>query len=302
MTKSRLSLRNLARADLSLFILLFLFSGCSLSTAPTFSNKNIEESLQKICVEEYKTDVIVKLIGRTLWVYLPLENIAEESKEKEAAAKEKPFKILKNIVDSNNEILRAIYGIQRLEEPPKEPDSPGAKYKEEVIEKINNAWKALRRITFSMEETDESPQFCSLIIADIAGGFEVQQVFYLLDLKKVSYRYISWDEYYHRVLTDTNFSPLITGDKEGRHLETYDISFEKFLAAQIQNRVRLKFEKPEVEKDVDIDKEIMKTILFTFKIYGFEGFSFVELNNMLTKSKTILSRAALMSRPMDLRY
>jgi hypothetical protein len=43
--------------------------------------------------------------------------------------------------------------------------------------------------------------------------------------------------------------------------------------------------KPEVEKNADIDKEVTKIVAYTVKTYDFKNFSYVELNNLLTKNK-----------------
>lgn len=164
------------------------------------------------------------------------------------------------------------------------------------MEKINNAWKALRRVLFSMERKHESePEFCVIVIADIKNGVVANETFYYQDLKKVSYGFISWDEYQHRTITESYVSAEAMDDKEGGFLTYKDISLKEFVPQQISYRVKLKFQKPEVAKDADIDREIQKIAEYTVKIYNFTGFSTLELDNLLTENKTILQRKAVLT-------
>src|SRR3989338_868214 len=75
MMKLRQSLKSSVRAGLNLFIIALLISGCSSSTAPTYQVSDIEKSIRDICKNEYKIDVVVKLTGRTLWIYIPVEDM-----------------------------------------------------------------------------------------------------------------------------------------------------------------------------------------------------------------------------------
>lgn len=54
-------------------IFLIFFSSCSIS--PTYSRKNIENAVKKICRDEYNLTLEAWLVGETLWVYSPFEKI-----------------------------------------------------------------------------------------------------------------------------------------------------------------------------------------------------------------------------------
>lgn len=291
MTKLRLSLRNLVRAALNSLILinLLLFFGCSSSTKPTFLKEDIDKAIQDICKNEYKIDVKVRLVGETVWIYLPVENLFEKANKPEKYIDK--FVIEKSGVEFIGSLLKVGYKIRPIpdEEKPQE-----FKYNKAVMEKVSNVWKVLRRVLFSMERPKKGePKFFCLVTADIKNGFEMSELFYYLDLKKVSYGFISWNEYLHRAIQETDFLPEIIGDKEGLSIKYHDITMQDFIIRQIQHRIKLKFQKPEVDKTVDIDKEIKKIIIYVFKTYNFKDFSMVELNNLFTDTKIISNRLAI---------
>lgn len=298
MMKSKPSLKNLAKSGLflSLAILLCIICGCSSSTKPTYLKEDIDKAIQDICKNEYNIYVRVKLVGQTLWIYLPVEDMLAKS--------DKPEKYLERFAIDDNRVgfktgrLKLEYVIKNV---PEKEKFQAYKYNKVVLDKINNVWKALRRVLFSMERHKEGnePKFFCLVTTDIKNGFETREIFYYLDLKKVSYEFISWTEYQHRVIEDADISAGAIGDKDGQHLNYRDITLDEFIAGQIQHRIKLKFQKPEVDKNIDIDKEILKIIIYTVKTYDIRDFSDVELNNLLTQNRIVLNRAALWARPME---
>ncbi|MEI6631851.1 MAG: hypothetical protein WCL25_04485 [bacterium] len=292
MTKSKPSSRKPARPVLSsLCGLLLLLAGCSSSTSPTYLTQDISAAIQNICKNEYNLDVKTKLVGQTLWIYLPVENMFTKS--------DKPEKYSERFaVDyAQGEFKESLFKMEYLVRPvPETMKQQGYKYDKAVSEKVNNVWKVLRRVIFSTDHSkNNAPKFFYMITADTKNGFKIQELFYSLDLKKVSYGYISWSEYQHRSIQETQLSPFIIGDKQGLHLNYKDITMEEFLSRQISHRIKLKFQKTEVEKNADIDKEIYKIIAHTLKIYNFKDFTAVELNNLLTRDKAVLSKADVLA-------
>ncbi|MFH0738585.1 MAG: hypothetical protein V2A59_01835 [Candidatus Omnitrophota bacterium] len=292
MTKSKPSSRKPARPVLSSLCALLLFlAGCSSSTSPTYLTQDISDAIQNICKNEYSVDVKTKLVGQTLWIYLPVENMFTKS--------DKPEKYSERFsVDyAQGEFKESLFKMEYLVRPvPETMKQQGYKYDKAVSEKVNNVWKVLRRVIFSTDHSkDNAPKFFYMITADTKNGFEIQELFYSLDLKKVSYGYISWSEYQHRSIQETQLSPFIIGDKQGLHLNYKDITMKEFLSRQISHRIKLKFQKAEVEKNADIDKEVYKIIAHTLKIYNFKDFTAVELNNLLTRDKAVLSKADVLA-------
>ncbi|MDD5595963.1 MAG: hypothetical protein PHY94_06975 [Candidatus Omnitrophica bacterium] len=303
MMKSKPSLKNLARAALSLLFISFVISGCSYSTAPTYSKADIPKAIADICKKEYKLDLIIKQVGSTLWIYMPVDQLLEKSPQKFT----EKFTILSDDVQYKNKTFELAYNIKP--HPDKEKTNE-YKYSKDALEKVNNVWMVVRRVIFSTEKSDQTPQFFYLIVADTKNAFEafgekfglqIEQLTFYPDFKKVFYGLMSITEYQHRSIQESNRFPAleIIGDKEGRHLKYRDITMEDFLSKQIKQRLELKFEKPEVGRNVDIDKEIENLAAYTLKIYGYKDFYNLEMYNLATKNRVILNRAAVMEKVLE---
>jgi hypothetical protein len=274
------------------------FLGCSLATTPSYIKEEIDKAIQDICKLEYKLDIKARLIGQTLWVYLPAEDILEKSDKPEKFTEKFSIETNKSaFVDGE---FKVEYAIKQV---PDEEKSQEYKFNKDALEKNGNVWKVIRRVLFSMERAKEEhePKFLCVVTADIKNGFVMKEIVYITDLKKVSYQFISWTEYQHRAIQDIGLSPGAIGDKEGGNLDYKDIALEDFLALQIQQRIKLKFHKPEVEKNADVNQEILKIVIYTIKTYQFKNFNDVELANLANdrENKIILNRVAVWARPID---
>ncbi len=236
------------------------------------------------------------MVGDTLWVYLPVEELLVKT--------DKPEKYVEKFIIERNdatltqsELLKFEYLIKPTEDTEKTQEY---KYSKSTLEKNNNVWKVVRRVVFSLDRSkSDEPKFYCLITADIKNGFFMTEIFYYLDLKKVSYEYISWGEYQHRAIQDVDLNPQFIGDKKGNSVAYKDITMREFITGQILHRIKLKFQRPEVDRNCDIDKEITKIIAYTIKIYDFKDFNAAELDNLATKNTIILNHAALASKATE---
>jgi len=280
----------LAKAALKLLPLIIFLSSCSSSTSPSFMKEDIPRAVKEICKKEYQLDIVTNLTGRTFWVYMPLENIITQSPKPEKYIERFLVEDRRNIF--NEKVLSINYMIKPVPEKEKQQDMSLDK---SVNTKIFNVLQVIRRVLFSMDnrQAKDNPVFFCIVTADTANGFELKQIFHCLDLKKISYGFISQTEYQHRIVQNTEVSPQIIGDKEGRHMVYRDITMEEFLADQIQCRIRMKFQKPEVEKNVDIDQEVLKVVSLTLNTYGFRDFTLVDMANLATGAKIIINQAAI---------
>ncbi len=297
MTKLKLYSRSSTKAGLpaKLCLLIFLICGCSSSTEPTFIKENIADSIREICESEYNLQIKTKLIGETVWVYLPVEEILEKSAKPEKYSEKFEIGLLEDRFRDDS--LQLQYSIKTIPEIQK---TQQVEYNKSVAEKMNNVWKVLRRVILSMDNArPDIPKFYCVITADIKNGFELIDTFYYLDLKKVSYQFISWNEYQHRAIQEIVQSSEIFADTYGLHVKYKDITWEDFLAAQIKHRIKLKFQKPEVGQDADIDKEIIKVIVYTLKTYDYRNFRIVESANLLKNNTITLNQGAIWARSTE---
>lgn len=291
MMKSKLSLRNLAKTGLKIIPLILFLSACSSSIAPSFLRDEIPLAIKNICKKEYKLDISAKLIGSTLWVYMPLEDIISKLP--------KPEKYIERFLleDKNNFFEERILKVNYLVKPTAEKEKlQEMALDKSVNEKFFNVLQVIRRVNFSIDNSKKNnPLFFCIVTADIKNGFEIKQTFHFLDLKKLSYGLISHTEYQHRIVQDSAISARIIGDKEGDHLDYRDITLDEFIADQIRGRIKLKFQKPEVEKNADIDKEVLKIVTYTLNTYEFKDFASVEMLNLATGAKIALNQKAALA-------
>ena len=296
MMKLKLSLRNSASLVLFLNILfVLLICGCTSSTSPSYLKETLTQKIQDICKEEYQLNVTATIVGSTLWVYFPVEDLLEKTDKPEKYVEK--FSIEANNVQIKERMLTLDYSIKPV---PEKEKFENFRYNKKVAEQQNNIWKVIRRVLFSMGGPEKNaPKFLCIVTADIKNGFEIKQIFFLLDIKKVSYGFFSSEEYRHRIAEEIDSPPEIIGDKTGAHLKYKDITLGEFVTLQIQQRIKLKFQKPEVAEKADIDKEILKVVRYTLNTYGFKDFSEVELNNIVTNNKVILNKAAVLDSPNE---
>jgi hypothetical protein len=255
----------------------------------------IRLQLFDICKKEYRLNLVTKLVGQTLWVYLPLEDIVTKP--------DKPEKFIERFLIENNKsslsegVLKVDYSIKAI---PEKESTQEMSLDKKVNEKIFNVLQVIRRVLFSTANSKiNNPLFFCIVTADIKNGFQIKQTFHLLDLKKLSYGFMSQSEYQHRIVQDTLVSALIIGDSAGSHLDYQNITLEDFIVGQIQNRIRIKFQKPEVEKNADIDKEVLKIVAYTLDAYNFQDFTSLEMTNLLNAKKVTSNRAAVLSSLKD---
>ena len=289
MMKSKRSSKSLVKIGLKLLPLVLFLSACNYSFSPSFLKEDITQAVSDICKKEYKLDISTKLIGSTLWIYMPLENIVSKP--------EKPEKYVERFLleDKKNSLNEKILKVNYLVRPTTEKEKlQEMALDKSVNEKIFDVLQVIRRVLFSMGNPKKDiPVFFCIVTADIKNGFEIKQTFYLLDLKKLSYSVISQTEYQHRIIQDTAISAEIIGDRTGSHINYRDITLDEFIADQIQNRIKLKFQKPEVQASADIDKEILKIVTYTLDAYQFKDFTLVEMTNLATGGKIILNQTAI---------
>ena len=295
MMKSKLFSKSLVKTGLKILPLIFFLSACNSSVTPSFVKEDITSAVTDICKKEYQLNLVTKLVGQTLWVYMPLTDIVTKLPKPEKYTER--FSVEDNKNSLSDGILKINYSIKPVEDKEITQDMSLDK---KVNEKIFNVLQVIRRVLFSTDNSKiNNPLFFCIVTADIKNGFLIKQTFHLSDLKKFSYGLISQTEYQHRIVQDTLVSALIVDDSEGIYMDYQNITLEDFITSQIQNRIRIKFQKPEVERNVDIDKEVLKIVTYTTNTYGFQNFNLLEMNNLVEAKKAIFNRTALSGTPKD---
>ena len=151
--------------------LIFTVTGCG----PTYKDKEVSQSIINLCKTDFKTDVKVKRIGRTLGIYVPVDGLFESTKNLKAGA-------------TLDEIFT------------------GIKFTKEATDKIENTSLALTRVALS---TDADVDFYVLILADTKGsGIQIVVVRYVKDMRRIMLGDVSRGDYVQRILMDVSFDPV----------------------------------------------------------------------------------------------
>ena len=282
--------------SLYLTAIIFSLNGCDLLLSkPTYTSENIAESLVKIARDEYRINLVSKLIGQTLWIYLPLEeDLFIDSDKPQESVYRFDFKQADGMF--KDKTLNFVYDIREI---PETKESQSKKFNPEAGKKINKVLRCVRRVVFSLKREINGPRFFTVVTADTKNGLELTDTTYIDDLKKVLYEMISWTEYQYRTVEEIKLAPEAIGDLEGWHLEFYDVNFERFLIDQIKQRLRVKFNRAsELPKagSVDTEKEVLKSIRTVFEIYGFGDFLNLDMYDLASGKKTSFSKAKVLEK------
>lgn len=278
---------NSAKAALLLFSFsLYLnLSGCQNSLDPTFKEEDIPRLVKQILKDEYKLDVITERAETTLWIYVPLSKILDKD-----------------------------YGVKE-----------GKIFDEEMTDKLRNILSTVGRVVLS---SNKAPEFFALWASDINIGLDYILIGNVLDIKKSYAESLPFTELNKRYVMKFAVNPQAIQDEIGRHLKPYNITLPDFLTQQMVQRISVEFQgenlkkyfkvekvdgifnngafileysiKPlaRPDKTIDIMKEILNTVTYCIKIYEFQDFSWVEINDLVTQDKIVLNKAQILARPM----
>ena len=195
-------------------------------------------------------------------------------------------------------------------------------FDDSISEKFRNILTTIGRVIVS---ADTTPEFYALIASDIKLGIDYIMIGSTLDLKKSYAGILPWPEANRRYVMDLKPSPESIGDTQGEHFTAYDITLPNFLAAQIAQRIGMRFRDVDckdyfkVEKseggflngafefdysitqlsippkniDIDIEREAFAIVAYCLRTYEFTQFSEVRFNNLTTGNKVVLNQKAL---------
>jgi hypothetical protein len=286
MMRLKLFLRSLVRPALLFSFLLYNLAGCqNHEIQPTYKEENLTALVKQICKDEYNLEVITGRTPTTLWVYAPLQKI-----------------------------LHKDYG-----------KTSDKFFDEEVIENLRHILTTIGRVLIS---SDRTPEFFVLAASDINIGIDYALIANVLDIKKTYAGFLPFTETQKRYVIKLNLAPEAIGDTTGRHILISDIKLSDFLAQQIAQRISAQFQtealkkyfkidksegmfdngrfifaysvqqtaKP--EKAINVMKEILDTATFCIKTYEFRDFNTLEINDLVTQDKLVLSQQEIWARPL----
>lgn len=277
---------TIAPSLIGIFLLsLGLLTGCSKaapSAPPPLSD--MHQKFLKICQEEHKLKVVLKPLRNTIWIYVPLDDdlmkIAStpEGMRKSDTAEEHPaIKYLESVY--NDRRFKITYDIH--------PDknylqSPGYRLSySSAYQKISQ--QILASVSRAYFEPTDAPQFFVIVITDIKNGVEMENIFYLDDLKRyMAFGALPQEEFLKRSIYEAKGKTNWIGDTQGRHLAYNELTMPEFLAKQMMTRINFKYQKSSFPPSADTRGEILNVAAETFKSYNFTDFNYVELRDLNT--------------------
>jgi len=196
-------------------ILTFFLVSCSIP--PTYSRKEIEEILKSICKKEYDIDVNVWDTGSTVWIYTSLDLVDESGKWN---------------MDEDD------------------------RWNEEVSERLRRISFSLKRVLLSL---DRVPEFYCFVKSDIE---EIGVDWYVAVFVRDEVKYDTEMRMIGRIPSKTIQERIVSfacqdsqalGDKEGTHINRYNISMEEFISLVIDQNIEKEFASKEVKDKFQIN-------------------------------------------------
>ena len=306
-------------------IAVILFFGCSKvvpSDGVTLSAAH--EKFLQTCTEEFKYNITTKQIDNTSWIYVPIENnivdIKATDKGPFSSNKAKEALSMRYVgAKFNGNSLNIEYDVAMTKGYAKSYGYSSI-YTEEYSKIQNNVLLALKNSFFdvgtikgdleftntkkagthkklvdSYVKTDTPPEFFVVVISDIKKGIEIEILLNFDDYKKAMSPnpVIPHEEYTKRYLTEIRGSSAIVNDTTGAHLNYRSITMQNFLSRQIINRINFKYTKSDFTPENDAQKEILKIIATTLRLYDFKDFETVNLKNLNTDTAKTITKNEL---------
>lgn len=293
------------------------------------------QKLIKLCKEEYNLDVITKAFDNTMWIYLPLNNpylyitASKDGPVKSKISEEKAFlKYIEGEFEEN--IFHLHYDIIKSRDYTN-TNGIGTSYSEEYsakqrylltaitraygdieqkpdsnqyVEKVpgditfmgNKENATHKRLVHSYVKTDAVPDFFVIVMADITKGIEARMYLYLQDLRRASYDQGFMEESAKRLVREQPIGhEVIIGDKSGKHLNAYDLTWPEFLMKQMVYRTTVKYALSSIPPLSDTRQQLTTIAAETIQAYDFEEFESLHLINLDTNTTETISKSELQS-------
>lgn len=244
-----------------------------------------------------------KLVGSTLWIYVGVEKdilSIERTQQKPNEAQDKTFLQVKGDYSGDFKFYYNIYQV---------PELPATTFKEEIsaagitedltriAQEINNkAFSSMADLLYSSDI--KALKFFVVCIADITKGIEMKTVINRADLEKYIVNIIPAEQFHARTIIKIKGDAKIVGDKTGKHLDYKDVSLANFITELTAQRTKQEFAKlKDEEKNSSTAKDLaLKTLYDLTKIYEFNDFNKVEVQDISSDNTESFTRYELMER------
>lgn len=272
---------------------LCLAAGCSKNQIQTLEPGDGEVKLAQILTEENKLNVVLKVFEKSVWIYVPIEDELFKLKldRQGVLTSNESLEVPHiNYVETsfNDRSFSVEYDIQMQRKYVKSFGYNNS-FTEDVVKIQQNVLAAVSRSYFDMEEEDR-PVFVAFVIANIVTGIEIQIMFAVQDLKRAYADPGFQEEYTQRIVSDIPIGmKSIIDDKKGDHVAFHDITWEEFLAKQMNFRIRNKYERSAFFPSADTHYEILSQVKRTINAYQFDDFDSIILNNLVNKTKETIT-------------
>ncbi|MDP8213073.1 MAG: hypothetical protein P9X22_07300 [Candidatus Zapsychrus exili] len=306
---------------LALLLVIFLSISCGKKELPKLTLEEAHQKFIAICKDEYGLDVSLKIADNTLWIYLPIDHPFYQYKAsppapstQEIVEKHKINKLDSEFKDSSFVIS---YDIVKDKIYPSKDPGYESKNHDEFSKKYRKIFEAILRSYFDLKESTmpgfavnaeleieetkidsyvqnaSAPEFFVIVIADITSGLIIEYTANLDDYRRYANSSLPYEEYSKRLLYDMRGEVELVGDRQGKNLKTYAISWQSFLSRQMKNRINFKYGRSQFPPSDDTRKEILSAVVETIRFYNFEDFDSVMLNNLRNETNEVVSKEAI---------
>jgi hypothetical protein len=266
---------------------------------PKIEFTKAQKKFEAKCRDEFGLHVKTRIVGDTLWIYLPVKEPMFDLKsdkplKDDPEKKPSPFALQYIEGEFKDGIFSFEYDVIERKKANIEEFGYHNDYTDSFSKKQTNLFTAVNETLFDAKDTPDepAPKFVVMAIADITKGIELKYSFYLEDYRRFNEQSLPPDEYNKRILQDVKGSQEMVGDEIGEHLDYKNINMGEFLAKQIANRVRFKYQSTTLKTD-NHDNLITGIIADTTRYYSFEDFKEVRLSNLRTDQKFIFTKDQL---------
>ncbi|MBF0330452.1 MAG: hypothetical protein HQL17_00835 [Candidatus Omnitrophica bacterium] len=282
------------------FILITALSlgGCDALKDKKYTASEAEKKLASFCLKEGNLNVITKQLGKTLWVYAPLQDaifdVKPSSDKKDTERKIMPYSLLSLQSEFSQKYFKFNFDVV-TDVLSGEPTTYGSSYNETYTKKRQLIYQALQESLFNAKGTDKEPipQFIVILVADINRGVATKSIVYLRDLRQYMTEAVPPDEYYMREINEVIGQETMIHDTKGLYVPYAEISWTYFLTEQIKNRIKFKFTASDFPPDTDPVTEIATMAANTLRLYPFGEYAGVVLYDVRAKKETVLAKEEL---------